>query len=209
MLTSMLVRAAQGEYGARRRARRDHCEPPRPRRGHLKMLEEVPLPGETRTVCENRSSGIRAMVSALRAAGMSPPQFDDRVSSFTVTIPNHALLNEDVVRWIEGLGERSLSDSQCIALAMLRNREILDNRSYRSATGVDSRVATAELGDLVARELVTQTGSRRWAQYELSQRGHRPPPGEAPASTRTDRRRQLLDALGDETLSRAELAWRS
>ncbi|WP_455432952.1 ATP-binding protein [Streptosporangium soli] len=47
--------------------------------------------GETRTVCENRGSGIRAMVSALRAAGMSPSQFDDRVSSFTVTIPNHAL----------------------------------------------------------------------------------------------------------------------
>ncbi|MFD2356949.1 hypothetical protein ACFSTC_58450 [Nonomuraea ferruginea] len=36
--------------------------------------------------------------------------------------------------------------------------------------------------------------------------GHRPLPGEAPASTRSDRRPQLLDALGDETLSRAELA---
>ncbi|WP_433513604.1 ATP-binding protein [Nonomuraea sp. CA-143628] len=175
----------------------------------MKMLEDVPLPGEIRTVCENRGSGIRAMVSALRAAGMSPPQFDDRVSSFTVTIPNHALLNEEVVRWIEGLGEGGLTDSQCIALAMLRNGEILDNRSYRSTTGVDSRVATAELRDLVARELVTQAGSRRWAQYELSQRGHRRSSGSASATTRTDRRSQLLDALGDETLSRAELARRT
>ena len=74
---------------------------------------------------------------------------------------------------------------------------------------MDSRVAAAELRDLVARELVTQTGSRRWAQYELSQREHRPPPGEALASTRADRRPQLLDALGDETLSRAEMARRT
>ncbi|MBG0826355.1 putative DNA binding domain-containing protein [Planomonospora sp. ID67723] len=175
----------------------------------MRILEDVPIPGETRTVCENRGSGIRAMVSALRAAGMSPPQFDDRVASFTVTIPNHALLSEEAVRWIESLGERGLSDSQCIALAMLRDGEILDNRSYRNTAGVDSRVATAGLQDLVARELVIQTGSRRWARYELSPRLRRRASAETPTSTRTDRRPQLLDALGDETLSRAELARRT
>ena len=61
------------------------------------------------------------------------------------------------------LGEHGLTDSQCVALAILREEEALDNRAYRTATGVDSRVATAELQDLVARELVTQTGTRRWA----------------------------------------------
>ncbi|GGO18842.1 ATP-binding protein [Microbispora bryophytorum] len=175
----------------------------------MRILEDVPIPGETRTVCENRGSGIRAMVAALRAAGMSPPQFDDRISSFTVTIPNHALLSEKTVRWIESLGERGLTDSQCIALAMLRDGEILDNRSYRSTAGVDSRVATAELQDLVARELVLQTGTRRWARYELSQRLRGRTSAGTSASTRADRRPQLLDALGDETLSRAELARRT
>ena len=165
----------------------------------IKLLEDVPLPGETRTVCENRGSGIRAMLSSLRTAGMSPPRFEDRISSFTVTFPNHTLLSEDTVRWITSLGEHGLTDSQCVALAMLREEEILDNRTYRTATGVDSRVATAELQDLVARELVTQTGTRRWAQYQLSPRlAHTGP------VSRADRRPALLAPLGNDTLSRAE-----
>ncbi|WP_432866938.1 ATP-binding protein [Microbispora rosea] len=32
----------------------------------MRILEDVPIPGETRTVCENRGSGIRAMVAALQ-----------------------------------------------------------------------------------------------------------------------------------------------
>ena len=172
----------------------------------IKLLEDVPLPGETRTVCENRGSGIRSMLGSLLTAGMSPPRFGDRISSFIVTFPNHTLLSEDTVRWITALGERGLSDSQCVALALLREEEVLDNRAYRTATGVDSRVATAELQDLVARELVTQTGTRRWAQYRLSPRLGSRTSGTA---ARANRRAALLAALGEETLSRAELATRT
>jgi ATP-dependent DNA helicase RecG len=172
----------------------------------IKLLEDVPLPGETRTVCENRGSGIRSMLDSLLTAGMSPPRFEDRISSFTVTFPNHTLLSEDTVRWITALGEHGLTDSQCVALAILREEEVLDNRAYRTATGVDSRIATAELQNLVARELVTQTGTRRWAQYRLSPRlGSRT---SGPAA-RANRRAALLAALGEETLSRAELATRT
>lgn len=42
--------------------------------------------------------------------------------------------------------------TQCLALAALRKGELLDNQSYRAATGLDSQVARAELRDLVARE---------------------------------------------------------
>ena len=169
----------------------------------IKLLEDVPLPGEMRTVCENRGSGIRSMLDALLTAGMSPPQFEDRISSFVVTFPNHTLLSEETLRWITGLGEHGLTDSQCVALALLREEETLDNRTYRAATGVDSRVATAELQDLVARELVAQTGTRRWAQYRLSPR---PASRVSGAASRADRRPILLAALADDTLSRAELA---
>ena len=172
----------------------------------IKLLEDVPLPGETRTVCENRGSGIRSMLDSLLTAGMSPPRFEDRISSFTVTFPNHTLLSEDTVRWITALGEHGLSDSQCVALAILREEEVLDNRAYRTATGVDSRVATAELQDLVGRELVTQTGTRRWAQYRLSARLGLRTSGTA---ARANRRAALLAALGEEILSRAELATRT
>src|SRR3984957_18397280 len=159
----------------------------------IKLLEDAPLPGETRTVCENRGSGIRSMLDALLTAGMSPPRFEDRISSFIVTFPNHTLLSEETLRWITGLGEHGLTDSQCVVLAILREEEVLDNRAYRTATGVDSRVATAELQDLVARELVTQTGTRRWAQYRLSPRLS----SRGGASLRADRRPALLAALAN------------
>ena len=172
----------------------------------IKLLEDVPLPGETRTVCENRGSGIRAMLDSLIAAGMSPPQFEDRISSFTVTFPNHTLLSEETISWIASLGQHGLSDSQCIALALLREQGSLDNRAYRTATGVDSRVATAELQDLVARELLVQAGTRRWAQYRLSPLLDGHPSG---PTARTDRRPAILAALGGQTLSRSELSART
>ncbi|ADU06210.1 putative transcriptional regulator [Micromonospora sp. L5] len=174
----------------------------------LRILEDVPIPGEERTVCENRGSGIRAMVGSLRRAGMTAPSFDDRISAFIVAFPNHSLLNDEAVQWIASLGEANLTDSQCLALAILHNGASLDNATYRKAAGLDSRVATIELQDLVARELVEQIGTRRWARYRLPPRieedaehGGRPR-RRSPA----DRRQEILDALGAQTLSRAELA---
>ncbi|MGP3921080.1 ATP-binding protein [Nonomuraea sp. 10N515B] len=170
----------------------------------IRLLEDVPLPGETRTICENRGSGIRAMLDALRAAGMSPPRFDDKISRFTVTFPNHTLLGPDTIQWISSLGAKGLTSSQHLFLAVLRDaQDALDNRAYREHTGVDSRVATAELQDLVARELITQAGTRRWARYELA------PQRTPPTAERADRRKTILDALGSDTLSRAELAART
>ncbi len=176
----------------------------------LRILEEVPIPGEPRSVCENRGSGIRAMIASLRGAGMSLPQFADKISSFKVTFPNHALMSEETVDWIRQLGESGLTDSQCIALAMLREGQILDNKSYRTATGLDSRIATQELGDLVGRELVTQTGSRRWARYVLSARAADPQARQSDRRNKpADRREEVLGALGESVLSRAEIAART
>jgi len=50
------------------------------------------------------------MLNSLPTTGMSPPRFEDRISSFTVTFPNHPLLSEDAVRWITALGEHGLTD---------------------------------------------------------------------------------------------------
>ena len=51
-----------------------------------KLLEDVVIPGTGRPVCENRGSGLRAAVAALRGAGMSPPVLEDGVSDFRVVI---------------------------------------------------------------------------------------------------------------------------
>ena len=110
------------------------------------------------------------MLDALLTAGISPPRFEDRIWSFVVTFPNHTLLSEETLRWITGLGEQGLTDSQCVALAILREEEALDNRAYRTATGVDSRVATAELEPSSPANSSPRPGTRRWAQYRLSPR---------------------------------------
>lgn len=170
----------------------------------LKLLEDVPLPEATRTVCENRGSGIRTMMRALRAASLSPPRFVDKIAFFRVTFPNHALIGDEVVTWIRGLGESGLTDSQCLGLAMVKAVDAVDNRSYRDATGVDSRRATVELGDLVARGLLIQTGSRRWARYELATAVRE----QVGVTSRGDRRKDILETLGSGELTRADIAAR-
>lgn len=171
----------------------------------LKMLEDVVIPDEDRAVCENRGSGIRTMVESLRSAGMTLPRFDDKISSFSVTFPNHALLNDEVVEWIGRLNEQDLTNSQCIGLAVLRSGERLDNAAYRAATGLDSRVATAELQDLVSRELVAQVGTRRWTEYRLSLRTRAADREVSQRLSPRDRRQIILEALGDQPLSRAQI----
>lgn len=133
----------------------------------LKILEDVELPGESRTVCENRGSGIKAMIRSLRDAGMVIPEFQPRVASFQVTFPNATLMSESTVQWIESLNEEGLTEAQVVGLALLRDGSVLTNGTYRASTGVDSRVATSELQDLVARGLAIQIGQNRWAQYQL------------------------------------------
>ncbi|SED67859.1 ATP-dependent DNA helicase RecG [Amycolatopsis tolypomycina] len=173
----------------------------------LRLLEDVPWPGGGHAVCENRGSGIRTMINALRAARMSLPEFKNRVSTFSVTFPNHTLLGEETVDWLNSLGEHGLSESQCVGLAILREGGHLDNQTYRTETRVDSRVATQELGDLIARELVVQTGNRRWARYRLAP-SVLPATGAASgvSARRADRRREILNALAEGERSRAELA---
>lgn len=173
----------------------------------IRLLEDVPLPGETRTVCENRGSGIHTMTSTLRAAGMSPPGFEDKVSTFSVTFPNHTLLSPETLSWLADLHHQDLTAGQRLFLGTLHEqRRPLDNRAYRTTTGVDSRVATTELQDLVARGLVQRIGTHRWSRYLL------PAPtatGQPAAPVRADRRDQLLAALGTQSLSRADLAART
>jgi ATP-dependent DNA helicase RecG len=160
----------------------------------MKILEDVETLGENRTVCENRGSGIRAMVSALRQAGMGPPRFKDGTTTFEVELPNHTLLDEETVAWLQVIGGEGLRDSQSTALALMRRGEVLDNARYRAATGItDSRLATFELQDLVARELVSQSGSRRGARYTLSEYAMDAHP--LRRGTRPNRRGQILGLL--------------
>jgi ATP-dependent DNA helicase RecG len=162
----------------------------------MRLLEDVPLATDGGTVCENRGSGVRTMRTELVRAGMSPPEFLDKVTSFTLLMPNHTLVDEKTVEWLSRIGKDGLKDTQCTALALLRSGQTLDNTRYRAATGIsDSRVATAELQDLVARELVDQSGTRRGARYSLSEYARQLGSPEGKPRKRPNRRRQILSLL--------------
>lgn len=174
----------------------------------MKLLEDTPVPGRNEVVCENRGSGIGAMLAALRQAGMSPPHFADRIATFQVTFPNHTLLDSETLRWLEAVDAVDLTDSQRMALALLRRGEEVTNASYRQISGLDSRVATRELGDLVQRGLVTQDGTGRWTSYRLASTSPVERPGRS-RRRRADRRGEIVALLRQAgELSRAEVAER-
>jgi ATP-dependent DNA helicase RecG len=139
-----------------------------------RLLQDVALPGTDQVVCENRGSGIPAMIQALRRAGMTPPRFDSKIARFLVTFPKHALLDADVFRWIAGLGQQGLSDAQCMALALMRGGGSVTNGMLRQL-GLERHDATAALSDLVTRGLAVRFGGRRYAEYLLVEELDRQP----------------------------------
>lgn len=63
----------------------------------LRILEDVAVPGEDRTVCENRGSGLHVVRRSLRDAGMGPPRFQDAVAWFKVTLTRSGAASGPVV----------------------------------------------------------------------------------------------------------------
>lgn len=174
----------------------------------LRILEDVPTSPDGRTICENRGSGIRTMRSVLSRAGMAPPVFHDKVTSFEVRMPNYTLMDEGTVEWLGTLGAGGLKDAQRTALALMRRGRVLDNAGYRTGTGVqDSRTATSELQDLVARELITQTGTRGGARYSLSEYARSLASSGGGKRARPNRRHQILGVLvTHRELSKTEIS---
>ena len=79
--------------------------------------------------------------SSLRAADMSPPRFEDGVSTFSVTLPRHSLVDPQTLSWLAGLGEaaQSLSRDQRNALVLMKAGEMMSNARYRQISDADSR----------------------------------------------------------------------
>ena len=127
----------------------------------MRLLEDLHL-------VENRGSGIRAMIEAMRAANLEPPRFQDRRTSFWLTFRNHTLLNPEAIAWLNQFAGHPLNDRQRLALVYLRANEQLANRDYQRLNRVDSVTANCELRRLVESGLTEQHSTRRWAYYTLS-----------------------------------------
>jgi ATP-dependent DNA helicase RecG len=123
------------------------------RNAHLmRLLEDLPVE-DGRVMCENRGTGITAMLEALRAAGMEPPRFDDRHTTFRLAFPNAGMLDDATLAWLNRLQVRSCILLLCNA-ASLSSRE-LEQRLGRNQTNLLNR----HLSPLVAEGLLERVGT--------------------------------------------------
>jgi ATP-dependent DNA helicase RecG len=127
----------------------------------VRLLEDLHL-------VENRGSGIKAILGAMRSANLEPPRFLDRRSSFLVTMRNLTLMNTDAIAWLNRFADRPLNDRQRLALVYLRHNQQITNFDYQRLAHVDSVTASRELRSLVQTGLTSQHSSRRWTHYMLN-----------------------------------------
>ncbi len=156
---------------------------------------------------ENRGTGLAAMAAAMRAAHLPPPLFQDGRTYFRVTLRNESLLTDDILGWLAGVADSSLSDRQRYAMAYVRRFGRITSREYRLLDPVDSRQAGRELKDLVEKNILRQEGTRGGTYYVLT------PAAGIVASTPHDldgNARQVLAVLaGQGEAGTAELARRT
>ena len=126
----------------------------------MRLMEDLHL-------VENRGSGIKAMLEAMRQANLEPPRFDDKRSSFWVTFRNHTLMSPEAITWLNRFSALPLNDRQRLALVYLRNNERMANSDYQRLSRVDALTAGRELRGLVQADLIEQQSASRWTYYTL------------------------------------------
>jgi ATP-dependent DNA helicase RecG len=171
----------------------------------MRILEDLPAEPE-RTLCENRGTGIVTMLESLRRAGLQPPRFEDKRTTFKVTATNATLLDEQAIDWLNQFRAVQLSDEQRLVLAYAYKVGQVTHADVRRLNpSLDAPAVTRLLGDLVSKEMLQQHGTRRWTVYTLTNLAKTPT---ALASRkRTTPRDAILRLLENgEELSAQELA---
>jgi ATP-dependent DNA helicase RecG len=119
-------------------------------------------------IVENRGGGVGAIIAAMRKHNLSPPLFRNTLSRFSLTFKNHHLLGTEALKWLDSINIGGLNSNQRLALVYTKNERRITNREYQRLCGVDTIIATRELGEMVQTGVLSMTGTRRWAFYELS-----------------------------------------
>ncbi len=172
----------------------------------LRILEDLPVDGG-RMVCENRGTGIATMLQVMREAGLPPPKFEDRVTTFLVVARNATLVDPDTGEWLNRIGQHTpLTEAQRLGLAYLRQADRLTNADFRRLSPrLELHRATQELADLVRKGLLEPHRARRWTFYTLTDSALAFAAG--PARRRDDRREAIINLLSERgALSAEEIA---
>jgi ATP-dependent DNA helicase RecG len=111
---------------------------------------------------ERRGLGVDQMIQTMKSAGLEPPTFEDRGSSFWVTLkrrpPGQPFLD------LLGLG---LNERQVRAVEYLRAHGRLTNRDYQQEFAVSERTALYDLQGLVEAGIALPVSSGRGRHYIL------------------------------------------
>lgn len=111
---------------------------------------------------ERRGVGIDQMVYAMRQANLPEPEFEDRGTSFWVTLRGDPAQAHRAV-----LVKLGLNDRQIDAIDVMRERGRLTNREYQEFYGVSERTALYDLTGLVEAGIALAVSSGRGRHYIL------------------------------------------
>jgi ATP-dependent DNA helicase RecG len=111
---------------------------------------------------ERRGLGVDQMIRVMKESGRKPPIFENRGSSFWVT-----LKGTSPVPSLPDLSRLGLNERQVRALEHLQAQGRLTNREYQQTFGVSERTALYDLQGLVDAGLVLPVSSGRGRYYIL------------------------------------------
>jgi ATP-dependent DNA helicase RecG len=111
---------------------------------------------------ERRGLGVDQMIRAMTSTGLEPPIFENRGSSFWVT-----LRGKPPARPLPDLAHLGLNDRQARAVQHLRSQGRITNREYQQVFGVSERTALYDLQGLVQAGLALPVSSGRGRYYIL------------------------------------------
>jgi ATP-dependent DNA helicase RecG len=109
---------------------------------------------------ERRGLGVDQMIREMAAASLEPPIFENRGSSFWVT-----LKNKPPARALPDLSHLGLNERQERAVSYLHDKGRLTNREYQQLFGVSERTALYDLQGLVDAGLALPVSSGRGRFY--------------------------------------------
>jgi ATP-dependent DNA helicase RecG len=113
---------------------------------------------------EKAGSGTQRMIELCREAGLPEPQFEQRSSSFVITLWRDWL----TAQVLAGLG---LNDRQMKAVTHVKAHGRITNTDYRELTGTIMRTASRDLEDMVTKRVLNKVGTTgRNAHYVLTRK---------------------------------------
>lgn len=105
--------------------------------------------------------GTNNILEACKDAGLPEPVIDENQGGISIVFLKD-IYTEDYLRTLD------INERQVRALLFAKEKGAITNAAYQEINGIGKTLATEELGDLVGKELVQQTGTKgRGSKYQL------------------------------------------